>query len=268
MTTRIRCNGVALAVEDEGGRGPAVLFSHGLLYSRRMWDAQVAALRGQFRCVVYDHRGQGESESPASGLDMDTLAVDATALIEALGIGPVHFVGHSMGGFVGMRLAARRPELLRSLALLDTSAGAEPPENLPRYRRLEWVARWIGMWPVVGPVQAIMHGASARKDPARRADLRTWREHLLRLDRVAMPRAVEGVLQREPVLALLGQIRCPTLVLVGEEDTATVPARSREIAAAITGARLAQIPRAGHMSAIDAPEAVAAELRAFLASVE
>ena len=113
-----------------------------------------------------------------------------------------------------------------------------------------------------------MHGASARKDPARAADLRAWREHLLRLDRVAMPRAVEGVLQREAALPLLDRIRCPTLVLVGEEDTATVPARSREIAAVITGARLVQIPRAGHMSPIDAPEAVTAELRAFLASVE
>jgi pimeloyl-ACP methyl ester carboxylesterase len=268
MATRIRCNGVSLAVEDGGGGGPAVLFSHGLLYSRRMWDAQVGALRGRFRCVVYDHRGQGESEAPQTGLDMDTLAADAAALVEALRLGPVHFVGLSMGGFIGMRLAARRPELVRSLALLDTSAGAEPPENLPRYRRLEWVARWIGMWPVVKPVQAIMHGASARRDPARSADLRAWRAHLLGLDRVAMPRAVEGVLRREPVLPLLGKIRCPTLVLVGEEDTATVPARAREIASAIAGARLVQIPRAGHMSAIDAPEAVTAELRAFLASVE
>ena len=120
------------------------------------------------------------------------------------------------------------------------------------------------MRPVVGQVQAIMHGASARSDPARAADLRAWREHLLALDWRAMPRAVEGVLQRESVLPLLSRIRCPTLVLVGEEDTATVPARSAEIAAGIAGARLVRIPRAGHMSPIDAPEAVTAALRTFL----
>jgi pimeloyl-ACP methyl ester carboxylesterase len=266
MATRIRCNGVELAVEDSGEGGATVLFSHGLLYSLRMWDAQIAALRSRFRCVAYDHRGQGESESAAAGLDMDTLADDAVALIESLRIGPVHFIGMSMGGFVAMRVAAHRPELVRSLVLVDTSAGPEPAENIPRYRRLEWVARWFGTWPVASRVEAIMHGASARKDPARAADLRAWRERLLGADAVVMNRAVEGVLTRESALPLLPRIRCPTLVMVGEEDVATVPARSEELARGIAGARLVRIPRAGHMSPIDAPEAVTAELRTFLES--
>jgi pimeloyl-ACP methyl ester carboxylesterase len=264
MATRIRCNGVELAVEDSGEGGSTVLFSHGLLYSLRMWDAQIAALRSRFRCVAYDHRGQGESESAPTGLDMDTLADDAVALIESLRIGPVHFVGMSMGGFVAMRVAARRPELVRSLVLVDTSAGPEPAENIPRYRRLEWVARWFGTWPVAGRVEAIMHGASARKDPARAADLRVWRERLIRADAIVMNRAVEGVLTRQSALPLLSRIRCPTLVMVGEEDVATVPARSEELAAGIAGARLVRIPRAGHMSPIDAPEVVTTELRTFL----
>src|SRR5215472_4353948 len=267
MVSRICCNRVDLAYEDSGGVHPTVLFSHGLLYSRRMWDRQVADLRTGFRCIGYDHRGQGESETTATGLDMDTLALDAAALVESLGIGPVHFVGHSMGGFVGMRLAARRPELVRSLVLIDTSAGPEPAENLPRYRRLEWVARWIGTWVVAGKVGAIKHGATARGDPARAADLRAWRDHLIHLGPVPMIRAVEGVMQREAAFPLLPGIRCPTLVLVGEEDTATVPAKSVELAAGIAGARLARIPRAGHMSPIDAPEAVTRELRTFLDAV-
>jgi len=264
MATRIRCNGVELAVEDSGEGGSTVLFSHGLLYSLRMWDAQIAALRSRFRCVAYDHRGQGESEAATTGLDMDTLADDAVALIESLRLPPVHLVGMSMGGFVAMRVAARRPELVRSLVLVDTSAGPEPAENIPRYRRLEWVARWFGTWPVAGRVEAIMHGASARRDPARAADLRAWRERLIRADAVVMNRAVEGVLTRESAVALLPRIRCPTLVMVGEEDVATVPARSEELAAGIAGARLVRIPRAGHMSPIDAPEAVTAELGTFL----
>ena len=267
MATRISCNGVTLAVEDSGEGGPTVLFSHGLLYSLRMWDAQIAALRSRFRCIAYDHRGQGESEKPTTGLDMDTLSEDAAALIGALGVGPVHFVGMSMGGFVGMRLAARHPELVRSLILLDTAAGPEPEETVRRYRRLEWVARWIGTWVVAGKVEAIMHGATARRDPARAAELRTWRDHLLHLDPEPMIRAVEGVLQREAAFPLLPAIRCPTLVVVGEEDTATVPAKSVELAAGIAGARLVRIPRAGHLSPIDAPEAVTAELRTFLDAV-
>jgi 3-oxoadipate enol-lactonase len=230
----------------------------------RMWEAQIATLRARFRCVAYDHRGQGQSDAPATGLDMDTLTEDAAALIASLRLGPVHFVGMSMGGFVGMRLAARRAELVRSLALIDTSGGPEPVENIPRYRRLEWVARWIGTRPVLGRVQAIMHGASARRDPARAADLRAWRDHLLHVDARALIRVVEAVLQRESSMPLLPSIRCPTLVMVGEEDTATVPARAEELAAGIAGARLVRIPRAGHMSPIDAPEAVTRELASFL----
>src|SRR5277367_1924949 len=116
-----------LYVEDSGGNGAVVLFAHGLLYSCRMRDAQVQTLQSRYRCIGYDHRGQGQSAVSEGGYDMDSVAEDAAALIRALGVPPVHFVGHSMGGFVGMRLAARHPELLRSLVLIDTSADAEPP---------------------------------------------------------------------------------------------------------------------------------------------
>jgi 3-oxoadipate enol-lactonase len=104
----IRSNGTDLWCEDTGGSLAPILFSHGLLFSSRLFDAQVEALREQYRCVAYDHRGQGRSApSTMRSIDMDTLTADAIALIEALEIAPVHFCGLSMGGFVGMRLAAR-----------------------------------------------------------------------------------------------------------------------------------------------------------------
>jgi pimeloyl-ACP methyl ester carboxylesterase len=138
-------NGARIHWEERGAGSDTVVFSHGLLFSGRMFDAQVEALADRYRCVTFDHRGQGGSGVTASGYDMDTLAADAAALIEALGLAPCHFVGLSMGGFVGMRLAIRRPELLRSLALLETSADPEPEENVPRYRLLNFVARWFGL---------------------------------------------------------------------------------------------------------------------------
>src|SRR5262249_59370825 len=100
----------------------------------------------RFRCVAFDFRGQGQSEVTESGYDLETLTADAIELIEKLRLAPAHFVGLSMGGMIGMRLAARRPELVRSLALLETSADPEPEENVPKYRRfnpaapLLWVA--------------------------------------------------------------------------------------------------------------------------------
>jgi len=121
----VKVNGVELHVEDTGGSGAPVVFSHGLLWSTKMWRFQIAAFRGAHRCIAFDHRGQGRSEVTPSGYDMDTLAEDAAALIEQTGAAPVHFVGLSMGGFVGLRLAARRPALLRSLALIGSASDGE-----------------------------------------------------------------------------------------------------------------------------------------------
>jgi pimeloyl-ACP methyl ester carboxylesterase len=261
---QITVSGTRLYVEDTGGNGPPVLFSHGVLYSCRMWDAQVPALRGRFRCISYDHRGQGQSEVTAGGYDMETVAEDGAALIRALGAEPVHFVGLSMGGFVGMRIAARHPDLIRSLVLLDTSAEPEPPENLPRYRMLAFIARWLGQRPVASAVLKIMHGASVRADPTRAADLQAWRARLIGSNRIGAVRAVRGVFERKGVRDELVKIRAPTLVMVGEEDTATVPARAAALAAAIPGARLVRIPRAGHMAPIDNPDFVTEQLERFL----
>ncbi len=260
----VDANGTRLYVEDTGGAGPPVVFSHGLLYSCRMWDAQVPVLQRRFRCIRYDHRGQGQSAVEKSGYDMDTVAEDAAALIRVLGVKPVHFVGLSMGGFVGMRLASRHPELLRSLVLLDTSADVEPKEHLPRYRMLTFIERWLGPRLVAGSVMKIMHGASARADPTRAAELKAVKARFIATDRVGAVRAVNGVLSRKGIKAELGNIRLPTLVMVGEEDTATVPAQAEAIAAGIRGAKLLRIPKAGHLSPIDNPAFVTERLSSFL----
>src|SRR5437899_10903280 len=113
------------------GPGPeSLVCSYGWLWSGRVFDAQVALLKWRYRCVAFNFRGQGQSEVTGSGYDMETLYEDAVALIEQLGCAPCHFLGLSMGGFIGLRLAARHPELLRSMILLETSADPEPSENV------------------------------------------------------------------------------------------------------------------------------------------
>src|SRR3954466_5950326 len=101
--------GASIAYTDTGappGRpdAPTVVFGHGLLFSGWMFSAQIEMLRGDHRCVAIDWRGQGSSPPAAGGYDMDTLSRDAIALIEHLGAAPVHYVGLSMGGFVGQRV--------------------------------------------------------------------------------------------------------------------------------------------------------------------
>jgi 3-oxoadipate enol-lactonase len=264
----VEVKGVRLHVEDSGGSGPAVVFSHGLLLSTRLWDAQVEALRGGFRCIAYDHRGQGRSSVPPErSIGMDTCAADAAAVIETLAAAPCHFVGLSMGGFVGMRLAARRPELFRSLALLETSADREPAENVGRYRLLNLAARWLGPWAVVDQVMPILFGATFLSDPARAAEAAEWRARL-KGNRRGIWRAVNGVIERQGVHHELAKVRLPTLVMVGEEDVATVPAKAEGIVAAIRGAQLVRLPAAGHTSPVEAPAAVTAALSQFFESVE
>ena len=90
--------------EDSGAgtSGETIVFAHGLIWSCRMFDVQVAALKDRYRCIAFDFRGQGQSGVTAFGYDMDTLTEDAAALIAALQVAPVHFAGLSMGGFVGL----------------------------------------------------------------------------------------------------------------------------------------------------------------------
>jgi pimeloyl-ACP methyl ester carboxylesterase len=263
----VTVNGTELHYEDTGGPGETLLFSHGLLWNTALFAPQMAALRDRWRCVAYDHRGQGRSaDDPRKVIDMDLLTDDAVALIGALGLGRVHFCGLSMGGFVGMRLAARHPRRVRSLILCDTSAEPEPPENAPKYKRMNLAARWLGPRVVMPQVMPILFGKTALTDPARAADRRAWQDALNR-NRRSIWRAVNGVILREPVLAELPNITAPTLVLVGDEDVATVPAKAQRIASGIPNARLEVIPQAGHSSTVENPAAVNAAIERFLGEV-
>jgi len=188
----LELNGARIYYEDSGGPGAPVVFAHGLLWSCRLFDAQVKALRNRFRCVAFDVRGQGQSEVTDSGYDFETLTGDAIALIEKLGLAPVHFVGLSMGGMIGMRLAARRSDLVRSLALLETSADPEPSENVPRYRRLNLVARWLGLSLVADQVMPIMFGRKFLEDASRAAERQLWRSGWLRTIEKVLPAPSTG----------------------------------------------------------------------------
>lgn len=264
----MKINGVDLHVKDTGSGTQAVVFSHGLLFSSVMFDPQVAALKDRYRCVAYDHRGQGQSAVTETGYDMDTLTDDAAALIENLEIGPCHFVGLSMGGFVGLRLAIRRPDLLKSLTLIESTADAEPKENHFKYRMLNFIARWFGLGAVAGQVMPIMFGQSFLNDPARQQERARWRAHIASGDRTGVTRAVAGVVDREGVFGQLGAIKTPTLIIVGEEDVATVPEKSERMHRAIPGSQLRRIPRAGHSATLEEPAAITAALTEFLQTID
>lgn len=122
----ITVNGIELFYTEQGGGDDTIVFAHGLLMDGGMWDMVAPQFADHYRVICFDFRGQGQSSNPGSGFEITQLVEDTAAFIQAVSNKPVHYVGLSMGGMVGMPLAARHPELLRSLVLLDTSAQAEP----------------------------------------------------------------------------------------------------------------------------------------------
>lgn len=254
----IKVNNTELFYQDSGSGPETIVFAHGLLMDHTMFAAQQSAFAQRFRVIVYDHRGQGNSPEAASGYDMDTVAEDAAALIQALNASPCHFAGLSMGGFVGMRLAARRPELLRTLTLMNTGAGREPLSGRIRYNFLAQMVKLVGTRPFTSIAVKELFGKSTRasSDPVKQAMLKAWTEKLANRPK-NVAKALLGVMNRpEFSKAELAKIQCPTLIISGDDDTAQPPAVSDRMASVIPNARLVRIPACGHSSSLEQPEAV------------
>ena len=258
----VTVNGTSLYYESVGDGPEAVVFAHGGLLSGRMFDGVTPALRDRYRCVTFDFRGQGQSALARTGYDMDTLADDTATLLRELGCGPCHFVGCSMGGFVGMRLAVERPELLRSLTLIGTSASPEPHKL--QFRTLGWMASLFGCRVVTRWVMPVQFGPAFLKDSARAEVRNLWRERIASNSRRGSVRAAGGVIDRPYYSGQLSRIRTPTLIVVGDDDRATPPAESAELHAAIPGSRLVVVPEAGHAVPIEDPAEVTAAVSRFL----
>lgn len=250
--------------EIHGSGKETILFSHGLLWSARLFHKQVAEFKEHYRCVVYDHRGQGRSSVTKSGYDIDQLTEDAIGLIEYLELGVVHFAGLSMGGFVGMRLAARRPDLVHSLVLMETSCQPEPFKT--KYQLLSWVVGLFGVASVKSRIMPIMFGEKFLQDPARAEERNYW-EGQLTQNKKSIVKAVQGVIDRPGVEEEIRKISCPVLIMVGTQDVATIPEKAEFIQAQIKGARLIYIEGAGHSASVEEPNQVNRAMTQFLQGV-
>jgi 3-oxoadipate enol-lactonase len=263
----INVNGTTLHYLDEGpADAPALVFSPSMFFDGRMFSAQAAAFSDRYRVVRYDHRGQGESaRAPREQLDMDTLSEDAAALIEALKLAPCTFVGNSMGGFIALRLAARRPELLRSIVVMGTSADIE--EQAEVMDGLVDALEKHGMGAVIDGVLQFMMGDTTLTDPSRAGVLAAVTE-LLSSRTPEYADAAWNIAHRKGILDELPGIRVPLLVIAGTEDHTYPPPKSEQIVALVPGARLEYMERTGHVHAVENPEAVNRVLEAHLSGLK
>ena len=128
-----------------------------------------------------------------------------------------------------MRIAARRPDLVQSLILLETSVGPEDPAKIGSYRLLGTIGRFFGFGLVASRVMPIMFGRTFLREASRATEREHWRRMLVANDRVGISRALRGVIERKSIEDELSHITAPTLVIVGDEDVATVPAKAERI---------------------------------------
>ncbi|HET8891404.1 MAG TPA: alpha/beta hydrolase [Candidatus Angelobacter sp.] len=264
----IKVNGVNLFYKESGSGPETIIFSHGLLMDHTMFEPQRAAFEKQYRVIAYDHRAQGQSEDIGRGYDMSTIADDATMLIRTLKAAPCHFVGLSMGGFAGMRVAAHHPELIRTLTLMNTTGDREKLSNRIRYNLLAQMVKIVGPGPFTPIAVKELFGRSTRRSAEKRAMLDTWTAKLRARPRNIAP-SLQAVMNRRQFRAdEMAAIRCPTLIIAGEDDTAQPPRNSQSLAAGIRGARMICIPGAGHSSSLEQPEAVIAAMQEFFARAE
>jgi 3-oxoadipate enol-lactonase/4-carboxymuconolactone decarboxylase len=215
-----------------------------------MWDDQLGALRERFRVLRYDHRGHGRSEVPPAPYTIDELGSDLLALLDELELERVSFAGLSLGGMVGMWLAAHAPERVERLALLCTSAHFEDPgpwtDRAARVRAdgtaaiaQELVARWFTpAFPARAPqtVARVVGVLAATSDEGYAGCC----DALAAMD----------------LRGRLGAITAPTLIVAGAEDPATPAAHTEALAAAIGGARLEVVAGAAHLANVEQPERV------------
>jgi pimeloyl-ACP methyl ester carboxylesterase len=258
---RIELETVALEVEDHGEGVPVILL-HGFPLSSEIWTPVRTAVGQAARLITPDLRGFGSSDKPATGYGIEDLAGDVVRLADALKLDRFVLGGHSMGGYVALRVAAAWPERLAGLILMDTRAEADAPEG--RERRDAGIARIAA-----GDASAFLDefvaglvGPSSRaRAPRVLAELRAIAAEAAA---EALAGCLAGMRDRPDSSALLPTLDVPALVIVGQEDSLTPPVSSRAMAAALPRATLVEIPSAGHTPSMERPIPTAEAILAFL----
>lgn len=245
---------------EERGSGPVLLFIHGFPFDRTMWIAQLAGLAKIRTAVAVDLRGHGLSEVITGGdFSMDLFADDVVKTLDAIGADKADIAGLSMGGYVLFSLWRRHPDRIRSLIFIDTKAEADSDEAKAGREKTAETAAAQGMQPIYETLAPKVVGSSPSievQDKLKQMMLDTAPE-IAAADSLAMR-------DRADSTGDLPKITVPVLWLHGEEDALMPIDGGRASAAKIPGAQFVGIPKGGHVSPMENPDAVNAAISDFL----
>ncbi len=247
------------------GTGPPLLFVHAFPLSGSMWEPQVAALAGEFRCIVPDLPGFGESAA-GEPWTMDRFADDLARVLDDAGVAAAVVCGLSLGGYVSFALHRLHPARVRALILADTRAGADSEDGRRKREATIALAREAGVGAVA---ERAINGLLGKSTRDRSPDLvAATRARAAAASVEAIVGASRAMMDRPDSTARLAEIHVPTLVIVGDEDVLTPPREARAMVDAIPGARLEIIPGAGHLTNLERPAAFTCAVRDFVAALQ
>lgn len=259
---KVRSNGIDIAYSIEG-EGPWITLSHSLACDSSMWDPQVAMLKERFKVLRFDTRGHGGSSAPEGDYTLDQLADDVHGLFQHLGITRTHWMGLSMGGMIGQAYALKHPGVFASMVLADTTS-RRPPNAAQMWGERMQIARTKGMAALVEPTLARWF-----TDPFRASRPDVMREvgRAIGATPAAGYAGCCAAIARIDFTDRLKEIRCPALVIVGEQDHGTPVAASEAIRDNLPGAEMLVIPSAAHIANIEQSQIFNIAVRDFLTRV-
>ena len=257
---KVTANGIAFNCEIDGPEGaPWLTFSNSLATDLRMWDSQAEALKGAFRTLRYDKRGHGGSDAPDGPYSFDMLVGDVIGLWDVLGIAKSHFIGLSIGGMTGMGLGIDHADRLLSLVISNSRADMPPPDAEAWDGRIAF-AEENGMAALADPtVERWCSKSFFESGPPELDKLRAMVAGTSVTGYAGCGRALQ-TLAYEP---RLGEISVPTLFIAGADDIGTPADNMARISAMVEGADFIELSPAGHISAMEQPEAYNTTLKKF-----
>lgn len=246
-----------LHISDQGPRqGRVVFFANSLGTDLRVWNQLVALLPSDLRIIRFDKRGHGLSDATPAPYSIDQLVADAEAICTDLKLRDVTFVGLSIGGLIGQGLAAKRPDLVKALVLMDTAAKIGTPEMWGQ--RIHAVLQ-DGIAPIADAILLRWFTQDFRQN---NPEFALWKNGLLRTSAQGYAGCCAAIAGAD-FTASTARLEMPVLVICGEEDGSTPPDLVRATAE-LCGAEFSLVKNAGHIPCVEQPQETAGLIVKFL----
>lgn len=247
------------------GQGTPVVLLHGFPLSSGIWHEQQQRLSDGYRVITPDLRGHGKSPAPAGVYEMELLARDVLALLDALNIDKAIILGHSMGGYVTLAAYKQAPDRFLALGLVDSQAGADTDEaRQGRHKTAEKVAAEGSKI----MAEAMLPKLFAPGLPADSPIIDQVRHMILSTPSAGIVGSLKGLAARPESGSLLPKFQIPVLILTGDKDQIIPPEKAKTMAAVIPRATLKIVENAGHMPMLEQPQATTTAIRDFLKTIE